>query len=79
MRRRAVVLGKLCEQIRVLDHPPSEVRGDLVHHLVLRQRYAGFLRRLHVPLHDLRFRVRAVLPHAVLYRRLPERPVLVGG
>ena len=79
LRRRAVVLGKLREQIRVLDHPPREVRGDLVHHIVLRQRYAGSLRRLHVPLHDLRFRVRAVLPHAVLYRRLPERPVLVGG
>ena len=79
LRRRAAVLSKLRKQIRVLDHPPRKVRGDLVHHLVLRQRYAGSLRRLHVPLHDLRFRVRAVLPHAVLYRSLPERPVLVGG
>ncbi len=79
LRRRPVISGELRKQVRVLDHPPREVRGDLVHHLVLCQRYAGPLCRVPVPLHDLRFRVRAVLPHAVFHRRLPEGPVLVGG
>ena len=79
LRRRPVFLGELGKQVCVVQHITGEVRRKLVHHLVTRQRHALLLRRLHVPLHDLRLCVRAVFAHLVLHRRLPELPVFSGG
>ena len=79
MRRRAVALGKLTEQVRVLHHVPGEIRRDLVHHLVLRQRHAGAIRLFPVPLHDLGHFVNALFAHMVLHSCLAEFSVLGRG